>query len=120
MPDLAAARQAKSRIMDTVLNTGDAQRVTGVGLRQQEGSWVVRINLCEDDDGTRRRIPSEIEGVPVVVEVTGTVRAQPAAGGTLRAQRAVPPGVHRHLRLLFAVAAFLAVITTTITLIVVG
>ncbi|MFE9115741.1 hypothetical protein ACFYN9_39935 [Streptomyces collinus] len=119
MPDRAAARQAKTRIMNTVLSTSDARHVAGIGLRQREDGWVVRINLREDDDGTRRKIPSEIEGVPVVVEVTGTIRAQSAAAATLQAERtADATGGPRHLWRLLAVAALLMVIAaTTATLI---
>ncbi|MCX5009220.1 hypothetical protein OHB05_42660 [Streptomyces sp. NBC_00638] len=105
MPDLAAARQAKSRIMDSVLSAVDTRHVAGIGLRQQDDGWVVRVNLREDDDNTRRKIPSEIEGVPVVVEVTGSIRAHAVSGTVLQVQPAEPSSPrHRHLRLWLAVA----------------
>lgn len=118
MPDLAAARQAKSRIMDSVLNTVDTRHVVGIGLRQQDDGWVVRVNLREDDDSTRRKIPSEVEGVPVVIEVTGPVRAHSAAGDVLQAE----PGAassprHSYLRIWLAIAVLLAIAATTTALV---
>ncbi|WP_193241918.1 hypothetical protein [Streptomyces phaeolivaceus] len=98
--------------MNTVLSTSDAQHVAGIGLRQQEDGWVVRINLREDDDGTRRKIPAEILGVPVVIEVTGGIRAQSTAGSAPRAAHpTASPADHSRLRLLIAAAALLAVTT---------
>ncbi|MFD5633609.1 hypothetical protein ACFWJM_05615 [Streptomyces sp. NPDC127077] len=110
MPDLAAARQAKSRIMDSVLSTVDTQHVAGIGLRQQDDGWVVRINLRQDDDSTRRKIPSEIEGVPVVIEVTGPIHAHSGSGAALQVHPTKSSSQHRSYLRLWLAVTLLAVV----------
>jgi hypothetical protein len=83
MPDQTAARRAKSRILSVV---SDSTHVAAVGLGHRADGWVVRVNLREDDPQTRRKIPRELDGVPIEVEVSGIVRPQPesTAHGLIR------------------------------------
>lgn len=47
--------------------------VTGVGITRVEGEYTVKVNLSEASD-PRVTFPADINGVPVCVEVTGTIR----------------------------------------------
>lgn len=48
--------------------------VTGVGITRVAGEYAVKVNLSEPvEPGTD--LPADIDGVPVRVEVTGTIRA---------------------------------------------
>jgi len=47
--------------------------VTGVGLAQLNGAYAVKVNLL---DGEAAGLPRQIEGVPVIYERTGRVRAR--------------------------------------------
>ncbi|WP_405541045.1 hypothetical protein OG478_52520 [Streptomyces phaeochromogenes] len=88
MPDQAAAREAKSHVLNTVLSRmSDTTQVTGVGLGQRGGDWIVRVNLREDNRQVRQEIPPEVGGVPVVVEVGGTVRAHATSTPLTAGQR---------------------------------
>lgn len=50
-------------------------KVTGVGITRVKGEYAVKVNLSEPvDPGVD--LPTEIDGVPVRVEVTGTIRAR--------------------------------------------
>ena len=50
-------------------------KVTGVGITRVKGEYAVKVNLSEPvDPGVE--LPTEIDGVPVRVEVTGTIRAR--------------------------------------------
>lgn len=51
--------------------------VTGVyaGAGPAGAGVAIRVMLARDDDDVRSRIPAQIEGCPVVVEVTGEIRA---------------------------------------------
>ena len=52
--------------------------VTAVGEgRLPDGRPCVRVYLLTDDPALRRRIPETLEGHPVVVEVSGEIRAMP-------------------------------------------
>lgn len=47
--------------------------VVGVGVTRIEGDYAVKINLSEPlAEGTE--LPAEIDGVPVRVEIVGTIR----------------------------------------------
>ncbi|MEW2558503.1 hypothetical protein [Streptomyces griseorubiginosus] len=118
MPDLAAARQAKSRIMNTVLNPRDVRHVAAIGLRQQDDGWVVRVNLREDNDRTRKKIPSVVEGVPVVVEVTGSVHAHSTTTAVSAAGRAFSSATRLSYAWFLVVGAILMIIAAVATLIV--
>ena len=73
MAERDAGRAAQSEV--GALVQGD-ERVNGVGLRRRTGSWVVRVNLVGEDRGLRRRLPREVGGVPVEIEVVGTITAR--------------------------------------------
>lgn len=50
-------------------------KVTGVGITRVKGEYALKVNLSEPvEPGTK--VPTEIDGVPVRVEVTGTIRAR--------------------------------------------
>jgi hypothetical protein len=50
-------------------------KVTGVGITRVKGEYAVKVNLSEAiDPGVE--LPTEIDGVPVCVEVTGAIRAR--------------------------------------------
>ena len=50
-------------------------KVTGVGITRVKGKYALKVNLSEPvEPGTK--VPTEIDGVPVRVEVTGTIRAR--------------------------------------------
>lgn len=73
MTDRDDARAARSTV--TALVQGN-RLVNGVGLRRRTGSWVIKVNLADEDRGLRRRLPSEVGGVPVEVEVVGAITAR--------------------------------------------
>jgi hypothetical protein len=50
-------------------------KVTGVGITRVRGEYAVKINLSEPVDPATE-LPTDIDGVPVRVEVTGTIRAR--------------------------------------------
>lgn len=73
MADRDAARAARSQVSALVQGN---DRVNGVGLRRRTGSWVVKVNLVDEDRSLRRRLPREVGGVPVEIEVVGTITAR--------------------------------------------
>ena len=51
------------------------EHVVGVGITRISGKYAVKVNLSEPPEpGTE--LPDEIDGVPVRIEVTGTIRAR--------------------------------------------
>lgn len=48
-------------------------KVTGVGITRVRGEYAVKVNLSEAIDPDVE-VPANIDGVPVCVEVTGTIR----------------------------------------------
>jgi hypothetical protein len=71
---LDAARAAKSRAKQIFEKVGP---VCGVGLTRKRGRYAVKVNL-EAAPKRGASVPTAIDGVPVVVEVVGKVRKQPA------------------------------------------
>jgi hypothetical protein len=64
-----AAKQTAIRRFETL------GEVVGVGITRVAGEYAVKVNLREPvDPGVE--LPTEIDGVPVRVEVTGTIRAR--------------------------------------------
>jgi hypothetical protein len=47
--------------------------VTGVGITRVEGEYAVKVNLSEAIDPAME-MPADIDGVPVCVEITGTIK----------------------------------------------
>jgi hypothetical protein len=72
MATRAEARQAKATVLELV---GGDDAVSGVGVAPVAGGYGVKVNLARPL-GAERALPDEIGGVPVVVEVIGTIRPQ--------------------------------------------
>lgn len=72
--DLVAARAAKAHLLQQLAG---APGVNGVGLTRRRGEYLVKVGLVA---AAGCDVPAEVDGVPVVVEVVGAVRALP--GGT--------------------------------------
>ena len=69
---LEKARAAKQSALRHLRSRDD---VVGVGITRVSGKYAVKVNLSEEPEpGTE--LPDEIDGVPVRVEVTGTIRAR--------------------------------------------
>ncbi len=69
---LAAARAAKSKARKLFPKLAS---VTGVGLTRRRGVYCVKVNLSEEPD-CDVELPDSIDGVPVVLHVTGEIRKQ--------------------------------------------
>jgi hypothetical protein len=52
--------------------------VVGTAVGVCDGAPCIRVFLRAPDDAARRRIPAQLEGYPVRVEVTGEIRARGA------------------------------------------
>ena len=70
MPTRAAARAAKSALVESL---GTDPGVVGIGLARRESDYVVKGDLA--DAGAAGGVPGDVDGVRVVTEVVGTVRA---------------------------------------------
>ncbi|SFK32457.1 hypothetical protein [Geodermatophilus ruber] len=70
MTDRASARAAKSALTERLAAD---PAVVGVGLARRESGYVVKVNLA--DAGAAGRVPRDVDGVRVVTEVVGAVRA---------------------------------------------
>ena len=72
---LEAARAAKSKAVRLLRsNTG----VNGIGITRLEGVYAVRVNLERECDPGE--LPTEIDGVPVVIRVVGQIHKQNQSG----------------------------------------
>jgi hypothetical protein len=69
MTDRAAARAAKSTL---AARLSAEPGVMGVGLARRASGYVVQVDLA--DAGAARRVPGDVDGVPVVTQVIGIVR----------------------------------------------
>ncbi len=69
MPTRAAARAAKSALVETL---GADPDVVGIGLARRESDYVVKVDLADADAADR--VPADVDGVLVVTEVVGAVR----------------------------------------------
>ena len=69
---LEAARSAKAKVA-TML--GDAAEVNGIGITQVADGYAVKVNLSRAPQSSLG-IPTEVDGVPVVVAVVGPIRKQ--------------------------------------------
>lgn len=72
MTDRSEARAAKAHLVEMLSNHS---AVNGVGMGRVGTAWVLRVNLRSADPALRRGIPTEVDGVPVHVQVVGPVRA---------------------------------------------
>jgi hypothetical protein len=69
-PDRAAARAAKSTL---AARLSAEPGVVGIGVARRDSGYVVKVNLA--DAGAASRVPGDVDGVRVVTEVVGAVRA---------------------------------------------
>ena len=69
---LAKAQAAKRSALRRFEKLG---KVTGVGITRIDGEYALKVNLSEPvEPGTE--LPTDIDGVAVRVEITGTIRAR--------------------------------------------
>lgn len=67
---LQKARAAKAAVLKEFRRLPN---LTGVGITKAAGEYAVKVNLSEPmPKGST--LPAEIDGVPVTIEVTGTIR----------------------------------------------
>jgi hypothetical protein len=72
MPRISLA-QAQAAKKSAVRRFENLASVTGVGITRVRGHYAVKLNLCEPiRPGVK--LPSDIDGVPLKVEVTGPIR----------------------------------------------
>jgi len=67
---LDQARAAKRRVIELLSGSG---QVVGIGITRVDGTYAVKVNLGEALPGDVR-VPAEIDGVRVRIEVVGTIR----------------------------------------------
>ena len=70
MADLDRARAAKARLRSDLAGRDG---VCGVGISRGSDGYHLRVNLERESD--RTGVPGQVEGVPVDVRVSGTIRA---------------------------------------------
>ena len=70
-PDRATARAAKTALAEQL---SAVQGVVGVGLARRDAAYVVKVDLA--DPRAASRVPGAVDGVRVVTEVVGAVRAR--------------------------------------------
>jgi hypothetical protein len=70
VPDRAAARAAKTAL-NAVL--GSDPGVVGIGLARRQSGYVLKVDLLDAEAAVR--VPGDVDGVRVVTEVVGAVRA---------------------------------------------
>ena len=70
MKQLQEARAAKEKAKIIFRHLG---QVCGIGITRQGDSYAVKVNL-ETTPAQGLKLPEEIDGVPIVVQVTGPIR----------------------------------------------
>lgn len=66
-PDLERARAAKERLAALI---ADRPAVNGVGISPFEDGFCIKVDLAHPSD---EELPQEFDGVPVRIEIVGTV-----------------------------------------------
>jgi hypothetical protein len=74
--DLERARAAKRRLRELL---PDSLSVNGIGITQVGEDYAVKLNLAAAP-ADQLDLPHAVDGVPVVVEVVGTIAKRPAPG----------------------------------------
>jgi hypothetical protein len=69
--DRAAASAAKTALAEQLAADPG---VVAIGLARRESAYVVKVDLA--DAAAAGRVPGAVDGVPVVTEVVGTIRAR--------------------------------------------
>ena len=59
----------------TIRRFKNVASVTGVGITRVAGEYAVKLNLSEPLD-PEVRVPADVDGVPLRIEVIGTVRSR--------------------------------------------
>ncbi len=72
MPEITLER-AQAAKAAALRRFKDLGKVVGVGITRVGGEYAVKVNLSEPL-GPGVEIPSEIDGVPIRVELTGPIR----------------------------------------------
>ena len=72
MASIEEARAAKVKVGRMLGNHPDLR---GVGIARSNGSFGLKVNLADARDAAV--VPCDVDGVPVLVEVVGEVRARP-------------------------------------------
>ena len=70
-PDRAAASAAKR---DLAVRLAAVPGVVGVGVARRDAGYVVKVDVA--DPGAASRVPGAVDGIRVVTEVVGAVRAR--------------------------------------------
>ena len=70
VPTRADARAAKSVLAESL---GADPGIVGIGLARRQSDYVLKVNLA--DPAAALRVPEDVDGVRVVTEVVGTIRA---------------------------------------------
>jgi hypothetical protein len=75
MASVKAAVQAKERVREILKGLPG---IKGIGITwDDKGRPCVQVNIgYEIEDSSRERIPSQIEGIPVLIEVTGQIQTE--------------------------------------------
>jgi hypothetical protein len=76
---LTEARAAKEKLLRQV---AERPEVNGVGIARGDGGYAIKVNLSEELSG--RKLPTQVDGVPVRVEVVGQISKRAANGSTRR------------------------------------
>lgn len=56
---------------------GDDENVVGIGVTKVKAGYAVKVNLRAQVSATK--VPASVDGVPVVSEVVGSIRARATA-----------------------------------------
>ncbi|MBK8230688.1 MAG: hypothetical protein IPK72_08935 [Candidatus Eisenbacteria bacterium] len=72
MASLDSARAAKTKALKLFSRK---RHVGGIGITRLGAKYAVQVNL-EEPQTPRQSFPTEIDGVPVVIRVTGVIRKQ--------------------------------------------
>ena len=70
VPTRAAARAAKSVLAESL---GGDPGIVGIGLARRQSDYVLKVNIA--DPAAAVRVPEDVDGVQVVTEVVGAIRA---------------------------------------------
>lgn len=73
MPKAATLEDARSAKQEAKRRVGTTAEVVGVGLTRAKtgGGYAVKVNVKRKPDAP---VPATVQGVPLVVEVVGTIR----------------------------------------------
>jgi len=68
------ARRAQASLQKRV---GKHPEINGIGIGRCDGGYVLSVNITQE--GARKTLPEEVEGVPVTVRVRGPIHKRQAA-----------------------------------------